>query len=178
MRGETNDEKIRALMQRLGRAATSPGRVYFTGGATAVLHGWRPTTVDADLKLDPEPAGVFAAMARIKDELDINIELASPDGFIPPLPGWREHSDYIDTVGSIDFYHYDYRAQALAKIERALGYDLPDVRAMLDRRLIDLAALREAFAAIEPELARYPSIDADVFRSKVEAFLEENGDDD
>ena len=44
-----------------------------------MLIGWRETTVDADLKLDPEPAGVFEAIARLKDSLDINVELSAPD---------------------------------------------------------------------------------------------------
>jgi hypothetical protein len=30
------------------------------------------------MRMDPEPAGVFEALAALKDELDINIELASP----------------------------------------------------------------------------------------------------
>ncbi|MDQ7828028.1 MAG: hypothetical protein QN122_05460 [Armatimonadota bacterium] len=30
-----------------------PARVYFTGGATALLYGWRETTLDVDVKLVP-----------------------------------------------------------------------------------------------------------------------------
>ena len=55
-------DKVRKLMRRLGRAARSPGRIYLVGGSSAVLVGWRETTVDVDLKLDPEPTGVFEAM--------------------------------------------------------------------------------------------------------------------
>jgi hypothetical protein len=39
------------------------------GGATAVLFGWRNTTVDVDLKLEPEPAGVLEALL---------VEIAAP----------------------------------------------------------------------------------------------------
>ena len=76
-------------MEAFGREATGPGRVYLTGGSTAVLEGWREATVDVDLKLDPEPAGAFEAIAHLKDTLDINVELAAPDQFVPPLPGWQ-----------------------------------------------------------------------------------------
>lgn len=55
-------EKLEALMSALGRSVKSPGRVYLTGGATALLHGWRPVTVEVVLKADPEPAGFFEAM--------------------------------------------------------------------------------------------------------------------
>ena len=47
------------------------------GGASAVIIGWRETTLDVDLKLDPEPPGVFEAIALAKDALAINVELAA-----------------------------------------------------------------------------------------------------
>ena len=87
MRHPVEREKLEALMVALGDRVTGPGRIYFTGGATALLHGWRSMTVDVDLKADPEPAGFFEAIALLKDELAVNIELASPDHFIPTVPG-------------------------------------------------------------------------------------------
>ena len=36
MRHETNRERVERLMAGLGRAAREPGRIYFTGGVTAV----------------------------------------------------------------------------------------------------------------------------------------------
>ncbi len=53
-------DSVRQFVQALGRACTGAGCVYLVGGATAVLLGWRNTTVDIDLKLDPEPEGAFA----------------------------------------------------------------------------------------------------------------------
>jgi hypothetical protein len=171
VRGETDAAKLERFMERLGREARGPGRVYLVGGATAVLYGWRTSTVDADLKLDPEPAGVFEAIRRLKDELDINVELASPDDFIPAVPGWRERSPFVARHGQIDFHHYDLLTQALAKIERGHAQDLTDVRAMLARGLVDETGLRQAFADIEAALIRYPAVDADEFRGQLEAFL-------
>lgn len=55
-------EKVRSLMRLLGRTARSEGTIYLVGGASAVLVGWRETTVDIDMKLDPEPRGVFEAI--------------------------------------------------------------------------------------------------------------------
>jgi hypothetical protein len=111
VRAELDASRVRALMRELGRAARGPGRVYLTGGTSAVLEGWRRSTVYADLKLDPEPAGVFEALRQIKDELAVNIELAAPDDFIPPLPGWRDRSRHIERCGQVDFYHYDFYAR-------------------------------------------------------------------
>jgi hypothetical protein len=168
-------EDIRRLMQALGRGSRGPGRVFLTGGATAVLKGWREATVDVDLKLDPEPAGAFEAIARIKDDLRVNVELASPDQFIPDPPGSLERAEFIAREGSVDFFHYDYYAQALAKIERGHARDRLDVKAMVRTGLIDVVQLRTLFEAIEPLLLRFPAIDPAAFRAKVEAFLSEPG---
>jgi hypothetical protein len=173
MRAPLDRDRTRALLEALGRAARGPGTIYLTGGTTAVLLGIRASTVDADLKLDPEPPGIFDAIRRIKDELSVNVELASPDDFIPPLPGWRDRSVFIERIGSVDFYHYDPYAQALAKIERGHPRDLGDVGALCARGLVDPAELSRLFDAIEPDIVRYPALDAELFRQKVVAFLAE-----
>jgi len=49
MRQPVDSERIRRLMKALGAVAQQTGRVYFTGGATAVLSGWRSSTIDVDL---------------------------------------------------------------------------------------------------------------------------------
>lgn len=159
-------------MKILGRQAKGSGRVYFTGGASALLVGWRESTVDVDVRLDPEPPGIFQAIAQIKRELKINIELASPQDFLPPLPGWRDRSVYIGKQGQIYFYHYDFVAQALSKLSRGYERDVADVRAMYQQELFKLDDLSEGFEAIAPELIRFPALDAADLRIKVTNFVE------
>ena len=72
-------------MRALGRAAREPARVYLTGGATAVLHGWRVTTVDMDMKVIPDRDDVLRMIPRIKEELSINVELAAPSCRLCPV---------------------------------------------------------------------------------------------
>ena len=172
-RGASSGRQVRALMERLGRAAQGPGRVYLVGGASAVLIGWRDTTVDVDLKLHPEPAGVFGAIAQAKDALDINIELSAPDDFIPPLPDWETRSPFVARHGEVDFLHYDFYGQALAKIERGHMQDLADVSAMCRLDLIEPALLLRMFDAIVPGLERYPALDADLFAMRVREAVSE-----
>jgi hypothetical protein len=162
---------VRRLLEELGRSARGPGRVYLTGGATALLEGWRASTVDVDLKLDPEPPGIFEAIARLKGELDLNVELAAPDQFLPPLAGWQERSRFIARHGEVDFYHYDLTSQALAKLARAHDRDLADVRAMLERKLVSRDEIRQGFAAMRDRLIRYPALDAEAFERRVLRFL-------
>lgn len=155
-------------MAGLAAAVRRGGRVYFTGGATALLFGWRLATVDIDIELGENSDELLRALPHLKEALQVNVELASPSQFIPELPGWRERSRFIERVRSVDFYHYDLYAQALSKIERAHQLDLTDVREMLDRGLVQPFKLLTLFEQIEPELFRYPSIDPRSFRRRVE----------
>ncbi len=170
MRGETDREKIERFMVAFAQRVRGAGRIYFTGGGSAVLYGWRAATIDLDLKADPEPPQFYEAIAELKETIDLNVELASPDDFLPPLPGWRERSIFIARHAALDFYHYDLYAQALAKIERGHGRDLADVEAMLARALISRDRSLELFVAIEPQLIRYPAVDPVALRTAVVAI--------
>ncbi len=160
-------------MRELGRSARGPGTIYLIGGASALLEGWRSTTVDVDLKLDPEPAGIFEAISRLKNELDVNIELVSPDQFLPLLHDWKSRSVFLEEHGEVEFFHYDFRAQALTKLARGYTRDLGDVRAMLERGLVTRDGLSAALDAIRPDLIRYPALDAKAFESRVRDFFDE-----
>lgn len=169
MRELADEARIRRFLRGLGRAAESETVVYLAGGATAVLEGWRGTTVDVDLRIEPESDAILRALSRLKDELAINVELATPADFIPLPAGWEERSPFVAREGSVTFRHFDPVSQALAKLERGHDRDLDDVQAMLDRGLVDRVALRAAFAEIESELHRFPAIDPAAFRRRVEA---------
>ncbi len=124
MHAETDLAKLKSFMIALGERVLGGGRIYLTGGATALLHGWRAMTIDIDLKPDPEPLGLFEALATLKDQLDINVELACADQFIPAIPGWRERSLFIARHGWLEFFHYDPCGQALSKLQRRHDRDL------------------------------------------------------
>jgi hypothetical protein len=171
---ELADEgRIRDFMRTLGRAADEDGACYLTGGATAVLHGWRKTTIDVDIHLVPEHDSVLRAIPGLKDSLRINVELASPADFIPVPPGWEDRSAFVAREGSLSFYHFDLYAQALAKLERAHSQDLEDVDEMLERGLVEPATALAFFEQVEPELFRFPAVDPRAFRARVEAAFQE-----
>lgn len=176
MRELADADRIRRFMRAIGRAATRPGRVYLTGGATAVLSGWRESTIDIDLKMDPEQDAVLRAIATLKDTLSVNVELAAPDDFIPVPDGWAERSPFVAAEGPLSFHHFDFYSQALAKIERGHAQDLEDVRVMLDRGLVDRDRLRELFQTIKPRLYRYPAIDPTSFERAVEQAVRQRPD--
>ncbi len=173
MRAEMDKAKLEAFMMALGNRVRGEGIIYLTGGATALLHNWRSMTIDVDIKPDPEPAGLFEALVELKEKLDINVELASPDQFIPAVPGWRERSIFIARHGHIQFFHYDLYGQALSKIQRRHERDIRDVRSMLTSGMITTAGLLDMFARIESQLIRYPAIDPASFRAAVREFCNE-----
>ncbi len=168
MRRLADAERIHALLRELARACEEPVRLYLTGGATAVLMGWRPTTIDVDIKLVPEHDPLFRAIAPLKESLELNIELAAPSDFIPELAGWEVRSVFVQQHGRLVVFHYDLYAQALAKIERGHAQDAADVREMLQRGLVEPDRLLDLYAEIEPHLYRYPALDAAGFRRAVE----------
>jgi len=154
-------------MRELGRSVDVDGRVYLTGGATAVLNGWRESTIDVDIKLIPDRDEILREIPRLKQELDLNIELAAPSDFIPVPRGWEERSPLIRTEGRLSFHHFDPVAQALSKAERGHQQDIRDVREMIESGLVNPAEAMVQFEAIEPELYRFPAIDPASFRGAV-----------
>ena len=163
-----DDASLRAFMRELGREADVESSVYFTGGATAVLLGWRRSTIDANIRFIPDSDRLLRATPRLKESLRINVDLTSPADFIPELPGWKERSIFIAREGRISFHHYDLYSQALSKVERGHRQDLEDVEVMLKRRLIDPRKALELFAAIEPYFYRDPAISGPSFQSAAE----------
>jgi len=174
MRPPLDKKRLLDFLEEFGRDIPGNGIIYLTGGATALLHGWRDMTVDVDIKADPEPAGYFESIARLKDSFPINIELAAPDQFIPALPEWKERSIFISRHGGVDFYHYDPYSQAIAKLERSHARDLTDVESMHDAGLIKSSQLQDLYGSIKAELIRYPSIDILVLTSTIDQWCNDH----
>lgn len=169
MRSMADEPRIREFLARLGQAARTPVRAYLVGGATAVLQGWRPSTIDVDLTLEPETREVYEAIPHLKQVLDLNVEFVSPAHFVPELPGWRDRCVYVGTWGKLTVYHYDLYGQVLAKVERGHEQDRADVRHLIDAG-VDPNVLRELFERAAGELVKYPAIDPATLRAKLRAL--------
>jgi len=171
MRQAASLELIQSFMRAVGQAAQAPARIYFTGGVTAVLLGFRETTIDVDIRFYPDADWLLRLIPTLKETLHINVELAAPPDFIPELPDWEARSIFVSQEGRVSFFHYDLYSQALAKTERGHAQDLADVEEMLARSLIVPRRVLELFEAIDPQLYRYPAIDPASFRRSVEELF-------
>jgi hypothetical protein len=164
-------DRIREFLRALSAEVERETRLYFTGGATAVLYGWRPYTIDLDIKLVPEDERLLRALPVIAERVGINVERTCPGDYLPELEGWEDRSPLVAREGRLACHHYDLCAQALAKIARGHVQDVVDLKAMLSRGLVTPAGLREHFRRIESRLHLFPAINAPALRLWVEEAL-------
>jgi hypothetical protein len=171
MRELADSNRIERFMRELGRAVDAKGRIYLTGGATAVLYGWRETTIDVDIKLIPDSDEILREIPRLKETLNLNVELAAPSDFIPLPRGWEDRSPLIRRERNLSFHHFDPVAQALSKVERGHAQDIRDVQEMVAAGLVNPEDARTQFDLIESKLYRFPAIDPASFRTAVDKLF-------
>ncbi len=169
-------EGLRALMKELARTAPGRGpyRVFFVGGGTAVHAGWRESTIDADLYSDQEE--IFRDVQGIKERLQLNIEFARPETFVPALAGSKDRHVFIESIGKVSFYHYDPYAQLLSKLVRGFNRDMQDAARFLDSGMVDAERFRSLVSAIpDAAYAKYPALSRRAVLEAVEDFLSAHG---
>lgn len=170
MRNAADADGIALLARALGQVVAPGTRMYLTGGATAVLEGWRESTVDVDVRFEPESDEALAKLRDLKEELSLNVELASPLDFLPPLPEWQQRSRSRFRQGNLEVFDFDAYSQALSKLQRGFELDLEDVENMVKSGSIQVEKLLDLFDAIEPQLFRFPAVDPKRLRLAVETL--------
>jgi hypothetical protein len=172
MRNRLTRDSLHLLMRELARFArpNRSYRVYLVGGGTAVLEGWRESSIDADLYARQDD--IFRDVQGIKERLKLNIEFARPEDFVPALEGTENRHVYIETVGRVSFYHYDPYAQLLSKVVRGFARDLADARAFVASGMVDPEQFRRLVAGIpESVYSRYPRLSQAGVQSAADDFL-------
>jgi hypothetical protein len=170
VRGAADSERIGALARELGRVVAPGTRMYLTGGATAVLEGWRESTADVAIRFEPDSDTALRRIGELKEQLSVNVELASPLDFLPPLPGWRDRSRFRLREGNLEVFDFDPYSQALSKLQRGFELDLDDVRSMVESEQVSPKVLQGLFDAIEDELFRFPAVDPKSLNAAVDSL--------
>ena len=116
-----------------GRMVKNSATFYLTGGATAILYDFREGTIDIDIAGDMDE--LFSYIPKIKERLQINIEIAKPTDFTPSLQGEEDRHITIGTFGKVTFMHFDPYAQAFSKIVRGHETDIADVKERVGNRM-------------------------------------------
>ena len=73
MREPVDARRILEFARALAKHAHEDVRIYRTGGATAVLVGWRPTTIDIDLKIVSDSDALLRALPELKERFSVNV---------------------------------------------------------------------------------------------------------
>ncbi len=155
MRPPIDRLRVHYFLVKLGIAFKHAARLYLVGGTTLVYEGLREQSLDIDIayEVDNKFEAEFANTIRLlKDELQINVEQASPGDFIPLPAGWKERAKFVGRFGQVDVFHFDLYSTALSKIERGREGDYQDVLALLDAGQIEMAELKLALANIMPRV--------------------------
>ncbi len=157
-RQPVNRERIEFFLRRLGDSYRSPGRLYLVGGTTLVFEGLRQQTLDVDVVIEIAPENHTAfiqTLRQLKEELNLNIEEASPGDFIPLPSGYANRHEFIGRYGQIDAFHFDLYSLALSKTERGRRQDILDVLTLLRAGRLEWSKLTQYFAEILPQMGAH-----------------------
>lgn len=163
MRQNVTRVDIEKFLNVLGKAFRKPGRLYLVGGAAMVHMGLRSgSTLDIDIVIEAaDEDEMITAIRRIVEQMQINVEFASPGDFIPIPAQWVTQAKYIGRYGSIEVFYFDFYSLALSKIARGSDRDLIDVKLLVQQKVITLEDLDAAYNEVLPRMGKRPYINLD-----------------
>ena len=162
MRPSVDKTAIESFLQQLGRTIHKPGRLYLVRGAALVHAGIRPGfTEDIDIQVSGANEGeLIVAIQKLIQQMQINVEFASPADFMPLPSEWERHAHYVGRYGEVDVFYFDFYSIAISKIERGNNRDIADVKLLVQQGIINLDELDTAYREVLAQLGkgRYPRI--------------------
>jgi hypothetical protein len=131
----TDRDRLRRFLEALGRRLRRPVRFYLVGGSVIIDLGLRGTTLDVDYVADADDPADLADLEQLirtlKNELDINVEPASPADFLPVPRSVLERSRYVRRQGKLNIYYYHLPSLVISKVARGLEQDLDDAEGLI-----------------------------------------------
>jgi len=174
MRPGVDKTAIESFLQQLGKTFRKPARLYLVGGAVLVHAGVRPGfTEDIDIQVSGANEGeLIVAIQRLIQQMQINVEFASPKDFIPLPRQWETHARYVGRYGEVEVFYFDFYSIALSKIERGNNRDIADVKLLVQQKIINLEELDAAYQEVLAQLGkgRYPRITPERFSERYSAL--------
>lgn len=156
MRPKVDKAAIDSFLNALGRVFRKPGRLYLAGGAALVHRGVSAgSTQDIHIEISGNNEGeMMDAIRQLIQQLNINIELASPRDFIPLPKHWMAQSQYVGRYGAVDVFYFDFNSIALSKMQRGSTLDINDVKLLLQQGVITLEGLDTAYKEVLAQLGQ------------------------
>ncbi|HKG26080.1 MAG TPA: DUF6036 family nucleotidyltransferase [Thermomicrobiales bacterium] len=110
-------------------------RLYLVGGSVLIDLGLRGTTLHFDYVADADDPAALTDLEQsirtLKNELDINVEQASPGDFLPIPRSVLDRSRYVGRHGKLDVYYYHLPSLVISKAARGLEQDLSDAERLI-----------------------------------------------
>ena len=125
--------------------------------------GIRPgATMDIDVAIEASDEDeMVTAIRRIVEQMQINVEFASPGDFIPLPTQWMAQAHYVGRYGAVDVFYFDFYSLALSKISRGNNRDLIDVKLLLQQKLLRWKESDAAYREVLPRIGKRPYINLD-----------------
>ena len=141
MRQPTDRARLNRFLRALGRRIRRPARLYLVGGSVVIDLGLRSATLVIDYVADADDPRALdeieQAIRALKEEIDVNVEPASPADFLPFPRSVLARSRFVAQHGSLAVYHYHLPSQVIAKAARGLEQDLADAERLVRAGEVD-----------------------------------------
>jgi len=135
VRQPTDQQRLRRFLHALGRRLRRPVRFYLVGGSVLIDLGLRAATLDIDYVAEADDpmalADLEVAIRALRDELDVNVEPASPADFLPVPRSVLDRSRYVGRHGPVSVYYYHLPTLVIAKAARGLEQDMADAERLV-----------------------------------------------
>jgi hypothetical protein len=129
-----------------------PVRLYLVGGSVMIDLGLRSSTLDIDYVADADDPGAMTeleeAIRTLKNELDVNVEAASPADFLPIPTSALGESRFVGLYGRVSVYYYHLPSQVVAKVARGLEQDLADAERLVRAGEVEWDEIESAWRAV------------------------------
>jgi hypothetical protein len=135
VRNYAERSRIDQFLRVLGRRLRLPVRLYLVGGSIVVDMGLREATLDVDYVAQSDSPEALAELEQtipiLKNELQVNVEPASPADFLPVPANVLARGKYVRTYGNVSVYYYDLSTTIISKVARGTERDLDDAAALI-----------------------------------------------
>lgn len=172
MRQRTDRERLRRFLEALGRRLRRPVRFYLVGGSVLIDLGLRGSTVDIDYVAsadDPADVADLEQTIRVlKNELDVNVEPASPADFLPMPRSVLDRSRYVGRQGRLEVFYYHLPSQVIAKAARGLEQDLADAERLITAGEVAWSDVEETWQEIRASRTGWIRYEPDEIEKRLE----------
>ena len=151
-----------------------PVRFYLVGGIVLIDLGLRGATLDIDYVADAdEPAALDEleqAIRSLKEELNVNVEPASPADFLPIPASALGRSRYVGQFSSVSVYYYHLPSVVIAKAARGLEQDLADIESLLQSAEVGWDQVEETWLEVRASPTGWLRYEPDEVERRLDAL--------